>query len=334
MNVVITGGAGFLGSRLTEVLITQGSLSADGSAPRELNRITLLDQVTLPAERLCDPRLVSVAVDLATVTAAELAAREPFASADVIFHLAASVSAESEADFDLGMRANLHGGQAVLEAARQAGRTPVLVFASSLAVFGQWPDQPLPSVIGDSTLPTPRSSYGIQKFITEQLVTDYTRKGFINGRSVRLMTVAVRPGRPNGAASSFLSSIIREPLAGEPAVCPVSPDLEVALSSPESAIAGLIAAATTPRSVWGSPLAVNLPAVHTTVGAMTDALAAVAGDDARKLIEWRPDDQIAAVVGGWPAHFESTRAKALGLTAEPDFETVVRRYQAQYRPGR
>jgi hypothetical protein len=148
------------------------------------------------------------------------------------------------------------------------------------------------------------------------------------------MTVAVRPGRPNGAASSFLGSIIREPLAGESAICPVSPDLEVALSSPESAIAGLIAAATTPRSVWGSPLAVNLPAVHATVGAMTDALAAVAGDDARKLIEWRPDEQIAAVVGGWPARFDGTRAKALGLTAEPDFETVVRRYQAQYQPGR
>jgi len=218
----------------------------------------------------------------------------------------------------------------LLDAIRRSGRRPVFVFASSLAVYGAWPDQPLPAIVTDSTLPTPRSSYGIQKFILEQLVTDYTRKGHLAGRTVRLMTVVVRPGKPNAAASGFLSSIIREPLAGQPATCPVVPEMEVALASPESSIAGLLRAASAAEPDWGAPTAVNLPAVQTTVGGMVAALGAVAGTAATKLITWEPDEQVSALVGSWPARFNTARASRLGLTADRDFETIVRRYQQHY----
>lgn len=331
MKAVITGGAGFLGSRLAQKILEQGSIGVDGAEPTPIESVVLVDRVAPPAERLGDPRLRSVEVDLATVTARELAGA--FAGTDVVFHLAGAVSAECEADFDLGINANLRGGQAVLEACRLAGNRPVLVFASSLAVYGRWPDQPAPEVVTDATLPTPTSSYGIQKFVMEQLVADYTRKGFLNGRSVRLMTVSVRPGRPNGAASGFLSGIIREPLAGEVATCPVPADLAVALSSPEASVDGLLTAAATSEREWGPPVAVNLPALSTTVGGMVDALAEVAGAAAAKLVNWVPDERVAALVGSWPARFDTSRANRLGLRAEPDFATIVRRYQQTYGTG-
>lgn len=335
MNVVITGGAGFLGRRLAEAIAERGELSLHGSPAKTVEQVILLDQVELPAAGLGDPRLRSVRADLTAVTADELAAWPEIATADLVFHLAAAVSGECESDFDLGMRVNLDGGRTLLDALRLAGtrpggRRPALVFASSLAVFGAWPGLSLPPVVTDETLPTPRSSYGIQKFITEQLVADYTRKGFLNGRSVRLMTVSVRPGRPNGAASGFLSGIIREPLAGQPATCPVPPELAVALSSPESSITGLLAAAEAAEADWGAPLAVNLPALHVTVGDMVAALAAVAGHEVTRLIRWEPDEQVAAIVSGWPARVDAVRARRLGLSADPDYETVVRRYKERY----
>jgi len=248
------------------------------------------------------------------------------ADADVVFHLAAAVSADCEADFDLGIHANLESGYALFEACRALPRPTILVFASSLAVYGQWPGQPLPEVVTDQTLPTPRSSYGVQKFILEQLLTDYTRKGFINVRPVRLVTVSVRPGRPNGAASSFLSGIIREPLAGRRAICPVPADTEVALASPARTIEGLLRAAAVSAAAFGPPIAMNLPAVRTTVGDMVEALSVVAGPAAASLIDWKPDPAIGAIVAGWPARLETARAAALGLSADPDFASIVRAY--------
>jgi nucleoside-diphosphate-sugar epimerase len=321
MNVVITGGAGFLGSRLARTVLAAEAVTVNGTE-QPVRRLAVLD---LAAPSLVDERLNAVRLDLGTASVEDVT--EAVVDADVVFHLAGAVSAECEADFDLGMRSNLAGGMALLEACRRSGRRPVFVFSSSLAVYGQWPDHPLPAVVTDDTLPTPKSSYGIQKFVLEQLVADYTRKGFVDGRTVRLMTVTVRPGRPNAAASGFLSSIVREPLAGQPAVCPVPPTLEVALSSPEASVSGLLRAASASSAEWGSPTAVNLPALTTTVADMVAALAEVAGEAVTRHIQWQPDPQIAAVVGSWPARFDTARAQRLGLSPEPDFETIIRRYQ-------
>ena len=207
----------------------------------------------------------------------------------MIAHLAAAVSAECEADFDLGIRANLRATEALLAAARALGTAPVVVFASSLAVFGDSRDHPLPAVVDDQTLPNPQTSYGAQKVIGEQLIADYTRKGFIRGRALRLMTVCVRPGRPNAAASGFMSSIIREPLAGQRAVCPVGPQTAVALASPARTIEGLLRAVAADDETWGGRSAVNLPALTVTVADMVAALEQMAGPEVTALIDWAPD---------------------------------------------
>jgi nucleoside-diphosphate-sugar epimerase len=250
----------------------------------------------------------------------------PAAGTDAIFHLAAAVSGECEADFDLGMRSNFAATHALLEASRALGSRPLLVFASSLAVFGKQPGQPMPAVIKDDTLPTPQSSYGIQKLIGEQLVADYTRKGFITGRSVRLMTVSVRPGRPNGAASGFLSGMIREPLAGLRAAVPVPADTLVALASPARTVEGILRAAEAADAQWGQLTGLNLPSLRTTVRDMAAALEAVAGKDATALLDWTPDPAIQRLVDTWPGNVAWERARGLGLAADASFEQVVRDY--------
>ena len=251
------------------------------------------------------------------------------AQAAIIFHLAAAVSGECEADFDLGMRSNVDATRALLQACRAAGHCPTVIFASSLAVFGNSAAQPLPAVIDDRTLPTPQNSYGIQKFIGEQLVADYARKGFIRGRNVRLMTVSVRPGKPNGAASSFLSGMIREPLAGMRAVCPVPKDTAVALASPARTLEGLIRAAEASDADWGARTAINLPALSTTVGTMVLALEKLGGKAVVDLIDWTPDPGIANIVTSWPAVIDAARARALGLVPDPDFESIVANYMRE-----
>ncbi|MFZ0191696.1 MAG: NAD-dependent epimerase/dehydratase family protein, partial [Streptosporangiaceae bacterium] len=212
MHVVVTGGAGFLGSRLARELLAAGSLAVAGGAPRALSRLILVDRVPVPSDLAADSRVAVILGDLADPGFAQNA----LAGAELIFHLAAAVSGECEADFDLGLRANLQATQALLASCRALGTSPVVVFTSSLAVFGGSAEM----VITDDTWPVPQTSYGTQKVMCEYLLADYTRKGFLNGRAVRLMTVSVRPGRPNAAASGFLSGIVREPLAGQRAVCP------------------------------------------------------------------------------------------------------------------
>jgi len=253
-------------------------------------------------------------------------------AADVIFHLAAAVSGECEADFDLGMRANLQATEALLAVVRSAQTRPVLVFASSAAAFGDSPDHPMPDVVDDQTAPNPQTSYGVQKVICEQLVADYTRKGYLRGRTVRLMTVSVRPGRPNGAASSFFSGIIREPLAGERAICPVTPDTGVVLASPASTIRGILRAASADEQTWGGRSPVNLPAVNVTVGEMVAALEAAAGPDVAALIDWKPDPAIQQIVSGWPRGMRTDRATRLGLAPDPDFRSLIDQYLAETRP--
>ena len=327
MHIVITGGAGFLGVRLARALLARGKLALAGAAACDIERITLVDRVAPPPALLADPKVDAITGDLLTLLEANPAAG-PVVSAQsaIIFHLAAAVSGECEADFDLGLRSNLETTRALLQACRVLGTRPVFVFASSLAVFGNSPQQPLPAVIEDHTLPTPQNSYGIQKFIGEQLVADYTRKGFVQGRNVRLMTVSVRPGRPNGAASSFLSGMIREPLAGQRGACPVAPETAVALASPARTVEGLLCAAQTGAAAWGARTAVNLPALSTTAGEMAQALERVAGRGVAALIDWSPEPAIANIVTNWPARIDAARARGLGLLPDPDFESIIRDY--------
>jgi len=326
---MVTGGAGFLGSRLARELLTAGSIEVAGGGARPLSRLTLVDQSPPPADLAADERVTVVRGDLSELL--DPARTEPgtLAGADVIFHLAAAVSGECEADFDLGLRANLRATEALLASCRALGKSPVVVFSSSLAVFGASGDHPLPAVIDDHTLPNPQSSYGVQKVIGEQLLADYTRKGFLRGRAVRLATVSVRPGRPNAAASGFLSGIIREPLAGHRAACPVAAATEVALISPGRAIEGLLCAAASSEESWGGRSAVTLPALTVTVADMVAALERAAGPEVSALIDWVPDPAVARLVTSWPARIRADRAERLGLTQDPDFGSIVGRYLAE-----
>ena len=331
MHIVITGGAGFLGVRLARELLQRQELSLAGDSPRAIQSITLIDRVAPPADLAADSRIRSFTGDLNALFASANAGAQQLVKTEhaIVFHLAAAVSGECEADFDLGMRSNIDATRALLEACRALGTRPFLVFASSLAVFGNSFEQPLPDVIDDRTLPTPQSSYGIQKFIGEQLVADYARKGFIRGRNVRLMTVSIRPGKPNGAASSFLSGMIREPLAGIRAACPVPPDTAVALSSPGKTVEGLIKAAQASDEQWGARTAINLPALTTTVRDMALALKTIGGQAAANLIDWTPDPAISSIVTSWPSKIDAARAKALGLLPDTSFETIVAAYLAE-----
>lgn len=323
MHILITGGAGFLGVRLARTLLAQGSLALNGAAPQKIQTITLADRVAAPTDLLADARVVSLVGDLNDLLSQ---GKLPTTNTHVVFHLAAAVSGECEADFDLGMRSNYEATRSLLEACRALKTKPTFVFASSLAVFGKVPGFPMPELIEDDTLPTPQSSYGSQKLIGEQLVADFGRKGFVTARSVRLMTVSVRAGKPNGAASGFLSGMIREPLSGIKAACPVPADTLIALSSPTRTVEGIIRAAEVTGEAWGPLKAVNLPALCTSVGDMAAALERVAGKAATDLLDWTPDQAILKLVETWPGVVSSKRANKLGLQADTDYEKIIRDY--------
>lgn len=333
LNIVITGGAGFLGARLARELLALGQVSLAGAAPQTIACISLVDRASPPADLTADTRIRSVVGDLNDLLASNSAQGPVVREQDaVVFHLAAAVSGECEADFDLGMRSNVDATRALLEACRALKTCPTVVFASSLAVFGNSAAQPLPEVIDDHTLPTPQSSYGIQKFIGEQMVADYGRKGFIRARNLRLMTVSVRPGKPNGAASSFLSGMIREPLAGLSGACPVAAETPVALSSPERTIEGLVCALQASDEKWGARTAMNLPALSTSAGEMAKALERLAGASTAAKIDWTPDPAIIKIVTSWPSKIDAGRARALGLLPDTDFDNIVAAYMRE-NPG-
>ena len=305
MRILVTGGAGMIGRKLAERLRRDGAL---GGQP--ISQLTLADVVggdDVVLADLAEPG-----------TAERLVADEP----DVIFHLAAVVSGEAEADFELGYRVNLDGTRALLDAIRRRGHRPRVVFASSIAVFGA----PFPDPIGDDHASTPLTSYGTQKAIAELLLSDYSRRGFLDGVGIRLPTICVRPGAPNRAASGFFSSIIREPLNGRDAVLPVSEEVRHWFASPRAAIGFLLHAATLDTDALGDRRSLTMPGLAATVGDELTALRAVAGEEAVALVRREPDETIARIVAGWPRSFDARRAHELGFRAETDFEEIVRVY--------
>ncbi|MFF7974349.1 D-erythronate dehydrogenase [Streptomyces sp. NPDC007905] len=332
MRVVVTGAFGFVGRRLADALLRTRTF---GGTP--IRRLVLADRIVQPDSPAAADPLVDVVHGDVIDRLGEVFA-EPV---DVLFHLAAAVSAQCEADVDLGMRANVDTTRALLDAARAQSATggprARVVFSSSLAVYGSHPALPLPPLVSESTLPMPQSSYGTQKLICEHLIADYTRHGFLDGRVARLMTVAVRPGQPNAAASGFLSGIIREPLAQRPVTCPVRPDLQVALASPRRTVKGLIRIAEVERGAGPGqlhgPMPVNLPALTVSVAQMLATLRQVAGDAVADLVTIGPDPAVEAIVGSWPSVFDNRRAAALGLEPDPDFMSVVRDYLTDRRTG-
>jgi nucleoside-diphosphate-sugar epimerase len=318
MKVLITGGGGFIGYRLARKLLERGALAGPDGKSVAVSAIRLLDGAFPPGP---DPRLECVRGDLSVPGLIdEVIGRDTAA----VFHLAAVVSAGAEADFDLGYRVNLDGTRLLLEACRRLARPPRLVFASSVAAFGG----DLPDVLDDATTPNPQTSYGTQKVIGEYLVTDYTRKGYIDGRSLRLPTIVVRPGKPNLAASSFASSIFRESLNGSPAECPVPASTGIWLLSPRKVVDAFIHAHDLPSSDWGVNRVLNLPGITVTVNEGIAALERVAGRAVAARVTFKPDERINRIVQGWPVRFRTPRAAALGFTADSDIDAVLRAYIA------
>jgi len=322
MKVLITGGAGFLGRCLARELLARGSLKDTSGKPQAVTELVLLDVVR--ANDFGDSRVRTEVGDIAERGVLERVIDE---RTSAIFHLAAIVSGQAEADFDLGMRINLDASRLLLEICRERGHNPRVLFTSSVAVYGG----DLPNVVHDDTALNPQSSYGAQKAIAELLLSDYTRRGFVDGRVVRLPTISVRPGKPNAAASSFASGIIREPLNGETAVCPVEGATRLWLLSPRKAIENLIAALELDTALLGTRRALNLPGISVSVDEMVAALREVAGEQAVRRIVWERDARVEKIVGSWPGRWDTSRAESLGLTGERSFADVIRSYIADER---
>jgi nucleoside-diphosphate-sugar epimerase len=322
MRIVITGAAGFLGSRLARAILDRGALVDAQGRRREVRELMLVD-IVRPA--LDDPRVTAIAGDLDDP---HVIAEAIAPTTDSVFHLAAVVSAQAEADFDLGMRVNVDATRALLERCRGCVAPPKVLFASSLAVFGGALGDPVP----DDAPVTPQSSYGTQKAIGELLVADMSRKGFIDGRSLRLPTIVVRPGAPNKAASSFASGIIREPLAGIDSICPVAPGTRMWIQSPRAVIDNFLIGHDADAARLPATRAINVPGICVGVGEMVDALRNVAGDEIASRVRWEYDAAIDRIVSTWPARFDAATGRALGMRADDDFATIIREHIGREGP--
>lgn len=315
MHILIIGAAGMIGRKLTAALIKAGELGG-----KKIDQFTLVDVVLPQAVPFSGEVKVKVADLSVEVDAKNLVSRRP----DVIFHLAAIVSGEAEADFEKGYRINMDGMRYLLEAIRHEGMReaykPRVVFTSSIAVFGA----PFPDAISDEFFSTPLTSYGTQKAICELLLNDYSRKGFVDGVGIRLPTITVRPGKPNAAASGFFSNILREPLSGMEAVLPVSRDVRHWFASPRAAIGFLIHAAEMDTTKLGWRRSLSAPGLSATVGEEIEALRRVAGEKAVALIKEVPDPKIISMVDGWPKNFDARRAESLGFKAEKTMDEIIR----------
>lgn len=321
MKVLITGGGGFLGGRLARTLLEHGTLADADGRPAVIDSITVLD-IAFPPQM--DRRLRCVEGDL---TDRDLLESVMGTDTTAVFHLASIVSGGAEADFELGMRVNLEGSRALMDTCRKQAKPPRLVFSSSVAAFGH----DFPPVVDDYTPASPLTSYGTQKVCCEYLINDYSRRGFLDGRVLRLPTISVRPGKPNLAKSSYASGIIREPLAGVRARCPVSRDTGIWILSPGKVIAALIHAHDLPTEAWGYNRVLNLPGTTATAGEMVDALRKIAGDKVASLVDWSPDADIQAFIDSLPVRFKTNRALKMGFVADPDVETIIRDYIADQK---
>jgi nucleoside-diphosphate-sugar epimerase len=316
MHILIIGAAGMVGRKLTDRLVADGRLGSS-----EVTKLTLADVIDPPAPAGFKGEARTVAVDISKAGEVDkLIASRP----DTIFHLAAIVSGEAEADFNKGYAINLDGTRFLFDAVRlESAKSPYkprLVFSSSIAVFGA----PFPEKIGDEFFTTPLTSYGTQKAIGELLLSDYSRRGFFDGIGIRLPTICIRPGKPNKAASGFFSNILREPLAGQEAVLPVAEDVRHWHASPRSAVGFLLHAATMDLSQLGWRRNLSMPGLSATVGEQIEALRRVAGEKAVKLIRREPDPMIMKIVSGWARDFDTSRAASLGFTAERSFDEIIR----------
>jgi nucleoside-diphosphate-sugar epimerase len=312
MNITIIGGGGFLGQKLARALVARGTL--DG---RSIARITLADVIDPTG---IESTSVPVETMLCDITDPASVARVVTVDTHVIYHLAAVVSAHAEEAFEDGMKINLFGTHNILEQCRKLGHVPKLVFTSSIAVYGG----EVPDPITETSLLNPQTSYGTQKAAGELLLNDYARKGYVDGRGLRLPTISIRPGKPNRAASSFMSSILREPLIGQAANCPVEEDFRHYYLSPRKCIENLIRMAEIPAGDLGRNRILQMPGRTLSIRQMIDAMTAVAGPEPARLITWQPDETVRGIVGGWRFDIHADRARALGLEADASFEENVR----------
>lgn len=321
MKVLITGGTGFIGRMLAEKIRARGKLTGLSGRPEAVNEIVLFD-TTSPTDlpKALQGHAKVVVGDVSDKAQIDALIDRPDMS---VFHLASVVSAGGEQDFDLAMRVNLDGGRHILEACRRLKSKPRLVFTSSIAVFGP---PGMGSQVDDLTKQTPRTTYGVTKAIGELLINDYTRKGYLDGRSARLPTVIVRPGKPNKAASSFASGVIREPLNGEACYLPVGLETVMPALGYRSIVENLVRLHEASGEAIGLDRAVSFPSLDLTVGEMIAGLKRVAGKRKLGPIELTPDPEIQRIVAGWPTGTAWAKAKALGLVCDPDVDTIVRAY--------
>ncbi|MHA4845209.1 D-erythronate dehydrogenase [Flavitalea antarctica] len=316
MHILILGAGGFLGRRLAKELIQSGRLVKE-----ELRRLTLVD-IAFAEDRLHDSRIEYIEGDFSDeVTITNILQQRP----NVIFHLAAIVSGEAEKNFQLGMKVNFYASLQLLELCRKLATHPRIVFASSCAIFGG----DVSRVITDETAPKPRSSYGTQKAVVELLMNDYSRRGFVDARSLRLPTIAIRPGKPNAATSSFVSSIIREPLSGKTASYPVPPETPCWILSPKYVIQNFIHAANIDEKLLGEDRVLNLPGLTVSVREMINCLEQITGPEVIKLISYEPDAFLQSIVLTLPPYFETVRAKELGFVSDSSIEEIIRSYIAE-----